>query len=636
MPTAAQIGAPLRRVDGELKVTGRARYAGEHSVEGLLYGYVLSSAIAKGRIVSIDASRALAVPGVVEVLTHDNRPHIAWFDRSYEDDATSPGSPFRPLYDDRIHYDAQPIALVVADSFEIARYAVTLVDVEYERAAHNTNFDTALSEKFMPWNKRSVFTPPKSRGDAPAAYQAAAVRIGGNYRIAPEHHNPMEMHASTVIWEGDGKITVYDKTQGPQNVQSYLKNVFGLPAKDVRVRNPFVGGAFGSGLRPEYQVFLAVMAAKKLERSVRVTLTRQQMFTHVYRPECLESVSLASDKGGKLTAIIADATTSTSRNENYMETTVNWGGTAYACENAKLDYNIAPLDTHTPGDMRAPGAATGMTLFEIAMDELAYAADVDPLELRIRNYAEQDAMNQAPYTSKALMAAYREGAERFGWHKRTHEPRSMKEGKELVGWGVATGIWEALMVPASAKAKLGANGALEVSSAASDIGTGTYTIMAQIAADTLGLPIERITARLGDLDLPSAPLEGGSWTAASVGAAVQLACRSVAETLFKQAAEMKDRPLGDATLDQVEFSNGFVRVRREPSRAVSYEEIIRASGMQAIEAEETARPATLSKVTKSRNTHSAVFAEVKVDSELGVVRVTRVVSAVAAGRIRTP
>jgi xanthine dehydrogenase YagR molybdenum-binding subunit len=444
----------------------------------------------------------------------------------------------------------------------------------------------------------------------------------------------MEMHATTVVWQGDGRITVYDKNQGSQNVRDYIAGVFGFRAKNVRVLNPFVGGAFGSGLRPQYQVYLAVLAAKKLKRSVRVGMTRQQMFTHVHRPECLQAVWLASTRDGRLTGIMNSATTATSRYENHTETVVEWGARAYACENAALDYAVAPVDIPTPGDMRAPGAATGMNLFEIAMDELAYAANVDPLELRIVNYSDSDAMHGTPYTSKALMSAYREGAARFGWERRSQAPRSMKDGTELVGWGVATGIWEALMMEATASAALGANGHLEVASATSDIGPGTYTMMTQVAAATLGLPVEQITVRLGDSDLPKAPVEGGSFTAASVGAAVQLACRSVGKKLFSAARRIKGKPLGDATIDDVEFIDGAIRVRGDPSRAVSFGEIMRATGKPSIEAKETAKPDDDG--SKARNCHSAVFAEVKVDAELGVARVTRIVYAVAAGRIINP
>ena len=632
-PAKIGIGKAINRVDGPAKVTGAAHYAAEHPVPGLLYGVVVSSGIAKGRIAKIDETAARAVAGVVEILTHANRPHVAVLDRSWQDEAGPPGSPFRPLYDDRILYSGQPVALVLAETFEAARYAASLVDVSCEIETHNTNFELALNERFLPRKPRGTYQAVKPRGDAAAALKAAPVRISGTYHLAMEHHNPMEMHATTVVWEGDGKLTVYDKTQGPQNVQNYLAHALGFKLRNVRVLNPFVGGAFGSGLRPQYQAFLAALAAKKCRRSVRVVLTRQQMFTHVHRPQAELHVALGADRGGRLTAMTVSGTTSTSRFENNMENIIAWPFINYVCENVAAEYAIAPIDTYTSGDMRAPGAATGMTLFEIAMDELAYAAGVDPLELRLVNYAETDQLNQAPFSSKALREAFARGAAAFGWSKRSPEPRSMKEGKELVGWGVASGIWEALFNEHAVSARLSANGHLEVSCATSDIGTGTYTVMAMIAAETLGLPLAQISAKLGDSSLPKAPIEGGSWAAASVGASVRLACEDVARQLLKAAAKAPGRPLGKATLDDVSFADGRIVLNSDPSAGISFSDAMRAAGLPLIEAEATA---TEPKSKKSKHTHSAVFAEVKVDEELGVVRVTRIVSAVAAGRIINP
>ena len=639
MTAPVHIGDPINRVDGLVKVTGAARYAAEQPVPGLLYGWVVSSAIAKGRIAAVREVEARAVPGVVEVITHDNRPHVAWLDMSYDDEVAVPGSPFRPLYDDRIMFSGQPLALVIGETLEAARAGAALLHIDYEREEHNTDLEVALAEKFEPKKKRSNFQMPKPRGDAKRALAAAAITHTATYHLPSHHHNPMEMHATTVVWEGGGKITVHDKTQGAQNVQKYLASIFGFAKKDVRVLNPYVGGGFGSGLRPQYQVYLATLAAKMLERSVRVVLTRQQMFSHVHRPEATQTISLGTDAAGRLQAIVNDATTVTSRFENYMEVVCNWGLMNYACANAAGEYTLAAIDTYTPGDMRAPGAATGMTLFELAIDEMAYAAKLDPLEFRRLNYSAKDAMNDKPYTSKALHLAYDEGAAAFGWAERSPAPRSMRDGSELVGWGVATGMWEALFMKTAARARLFADGSLEVASATADIGTGTYTVMTQVASETLGIGADRITARLGDSDLPAAPVEGGSWGAASTGAAVQLACKALTEKLFKQAAKMEGKPLGDAGFEGVELREGRMQVAADPARSVALAEIVRASGEPMLEAEETAKPGVadmLSMATKSRATHSAIFAEVKVDEELGVVRVTRIVIAVAAGRIINP
>jgi len=633
------IGSATSRIDGIAKVTGQARYAAEHAVADLLHGVIVSSTIAKGRIRRLDDVAAKAVPGVIEVITHRNRPHIAWFSKSYHDDVAPPGSPFRALYDDRIYFSAQPIALVVAETFEAARYAASLIHIQYDVEEFNTSFASAQAERFMPGRKRSGYIPHKSRGDAIKALGESPVKISGEYHLPTHHHNPMEMHAATVAWNGDGSITVYDKTQGPQNVQRYLTGIFGFSAEQVRVLNPYVGGAFGSGLRPQYHVYLATLAAKMLERSVRVVMTRQQMFSHVHRPEAVQTIALGAQKDGKLQAISQQATTATSRFENYMETVVNWGMMNYACPNAEADYAIAPVDTYTPSDMRAPGAATGMTLFEIAMDELAYACGMDPLELRLVNYSDKDAMHDTEFTSKALREAYMAGAETFGWNRRPKQPRTMREGQELIGWGVATGMWDAMFSQTSASAKLSRDGRLEISSATSDIGTGTYTVMAQVAADTLGVPLDHIDVQLGDSSLPTAPVEGGSWAAASTGAAVHLAVESLAAKLVDLANNLDVKPLSSLERDDAVFENGELRSKKDPSVQIAIGELLNRAGLDEIKVEETAKPGwrdLWSQMRKSRNTHSAIFAEVKVDEELSVVRVTRIVIAVAAGRIINP
>lgn len=635
------IGSPLSRVDGKLKVTGGARYAAEHPVAGLLYGVVVSSAIARGRITKLHLDAARGAPGVVEIVSHLNRPHIAWFDSAYQDEVAPPGSPFRAFYDDRILFSGQPIALVVAGTFEDARHAAGLVQAEYAIEPHETDF--TRSPEFQPKKTRSNFVKPRDRGDAARAYAAAPKRVDVSYHLATEHHNPMEMHASTVQWHEDGSITVYDKTQGSQNVQAYLVGIFGFSKKDVRVRNPFVGGGFGSGLRPQYQVYLATMAARMLKRSVRVVLTRQQMFTFTHRSECNHDIRLGANDDGALQSLYSKAVTPTSRFENYMESIATWGGQMYACDNAEMDWALTAVDTYTPGDMRAPGAATGVTLFEMALDELSYEVGIDPLALRLKNYTDKDAMAGIPYTSKALREAYREGADAFGWDRRSAAPRSMRDGNELVGWGMATGMWDAMFMKTAVRARLTANGHLEVATASSDIGTGTYTVMTQVAAGALGLPVEQVSALLGDSDLPASPIEGGSWTAASVGAAVQVACEAVRVKLAKAAGKVDGNPLGGAGVDDLRFEKGRMILAADPSRSVGYGEAMSAAGLSEIKVEEGVSPTPLEKLgelagikQKARNTHSAVFAEVKVDEELGVVRVTRVVCAVAAGRIVNP
>jgi xanthine dehydrogenase YagR molybdenum-binding subunit len=460
------------------------------------------------------------------------------------------------------------------------------------------------------------------------------VRMQAEYGMAIEHHNPMEPFAATAVWESDDHITVYDKTQGPLNCCNYVAGVFELPRKQVRVLSPYVGGGFGSGLRPNYELPLAVMAARALKRSVRVTLTRQQMFTIGYRAANVHSMALASDRDGRLASFRHEATSMTSQFEDFQRDFVNWSSRLYRCANAELRQKLVKLDVNTPCDMRAPGGAEGAYAIECAMDELAYAANVDPLELRLINYSDKDQIADRPYSSKRLRECYSQAAERFGWSKRSAQPRSMRDGNELVGWGMATGIWEAMQMEASARAVLTANGAVEVASATADIGPGTYTMMAQIAAELLGVPLENVTAKLGDSDLPNAPVEGGSFTTSSVGSAIHGACRAVQKELLRLAQKLNDSPLAGAKLDEVVLADGKIRHKDDAGRAVLIADAMRAGKVERIEKEASAGPNEKSKY--SHVTHSAVFAEVKIDEELGVIRVTRVVNAVAAGRILNP
>ena len=629
------IGKSESRVDGKLKVTGAAKYAAEFNVPDLLYGYVVSSEIAKGKITEFDLSRAENLEGVIKVFTFENRPRTAWFDYKYKDQIAPPGSPFRPLYDGEILHNQQPIALVVAEDFETARFAASLVGVEYEVEPHETSLNENREEAYQP-ELRSNTPKPAVRGNAQEAFENSAVRHEAEYTQPIETHNPMEMFASTVEYGADGKLTIYDKTQGALNVQNYVSSVFGLSKDDVHILSPFVGGAFGSGLRPNYQVFLAVMAALDLQRSVRVTLTRSQMFSIGHRPTAIQNISLGAHTDGTLESLMHDALEETSPYEDYNENTVNWSGVLYNCANVKLGYKVAQLNFPTPCDMRAPGAATGVPALETAMDELSYKLKIDPLELRLKNYAYDDQNTNKPFSSKELKACYEQAAEKFGWSNRSVEPRSMRDENYLIGWGMATGIWEAIQSKASAKAKLSADGKLTVASATADIGTGTYTVMTQIAAETLGLPLEDVTFNLGDSDLPNSPVEGGSWTVASVGSAVKKVCEAVKKEVFKLTRKMKDSPFADVEYTDVNFENGQIKSKNDSTKSVSIFEAMRREKIKSLEEELSSAPDKAEQSKYTMNTHSAIFAEVKVDEDLGTIHVSRVVSAIAGGRIINP
>jgi xanthine dehydrogenase YagR molybdenum-binding subunit len=629
------IGTATSRIDGVAKVTGAARYAAEFTAPGLAHASVVCATIARGRIARIATDAAARVAGVLAVMTHENRPDLPDNEQAWKDEVAPDGVPFRPLYDAKVWFDGQPIALVIAETSEVARFAASLVEVEYVTEPHVTDVSQvrdAASAIRAPTNPfEALFVPPKPRGRPDQALAAAVVRHAGEYSVPIEHHNPMELFATTVIVEPDGKLTVYDKTQGVQNVQRFLCSVFAAKPEEIRVMSPFMGGGFGVALRPTYQVVLAVLAARALKRSVRVVLTRAQMFALGYRPSMIQHIALGANGDGTLEAITHDAITVTSRYEDYWRQETGWSGLLYKSANARYAHRLARLDLPTSCDMRAPSAASAVYALECAMDELAVKLELDPLELRLRCYSERDQHDDRPYSSKALRECYRQGAAAFGWDKRIPAPRAMRDGSDLVGWGMATGVWEALCVPITVRIALTVNGHAEVACATSDIGTGTYTIMAQVAADMLGLPLESISIKLGDSTLPQSPVEGGSWIAASVSNGIVTTADAVRDELLRLAQRIPGSPLADATPGDVVLADGKLASRRDAARAVSIADAMRAGGLDRIVHEKTNTPAT--NHARASNTHSAIFAEVKVDEQLGVVRVTRVVSAVAAGRI---
>ncbi len=633
------LGKPTSRVDGPAKVTGEAKYAAEFNVPNLLYGYIVSSGVARGTIKSINAAEVEKVSGVVKVFTHENAPKTAHLDRHHRDQiASNGGSPFRPLYQAELQYSFQPIALVVADSFEVARYAASLVKVEYELAPHETDLRANVGKAHKPTDTRTgyVSAPKKPRGAPDEAYAAAEHKVEAEYHQPVEFHMPMENYASTVVHGEDGKLTIYQKTQGVQNCQEYVCNVFGLSSKDVQVISPYMGGGFGSGLRPTYDIYLSVLAATALKRSVRVSMTRQQMFSFSHRPEAIQSFKLAANADGMLDAVTHTAIEETSQNEEYLETVVNWSGLLYNCPNVMLDHKLVNLDVASPADMRAPGAVTGIYAFECAVDELAYKVKMDPLEFRKKNYAEKDQNEGKIFSSKELHEAYRLASEKFGWKDRPLEPRSMKKGSDLIGWGVATGSWEASQGKAAAKLVFTPDGKLVVSSATSDIGTGTYTVMTMIAAEYSGVAIEDVTFKLGDSSMVYSPVEGGSWTVSSVGSAVKTVCEELRDRLFKLAGKVEGSPLGEAKIEDLTFADGAMHITGNPVKNVTYAEALKAGKLDRLELDTTELPQLAKQATHALYSHSAVFVEVSVDEDLGTIHVNRVVSAIAGGRILNP
>jgi xanthine dehydrogenase YagR molybdenum-binding subunit len=631
---ARYIGKEINRVDGVAKVTGRAKYAAEFRAPNLAYGFIVLGTIAKGTIKSMDTREAEAAAGVIRVFTHLNAPKLgpkASHEQSPPRATEEQDKSFRALQSDRIYFNMQPVALVVAETYEQARYAARLVKVSYNAEKHTTDTEAVRDGGRFP----SQGPPPKPRGNPEAAMKIAPVKVEAEYRIPIEHHNAMEPHAAVAVWQGD-RLTMFDKSQEVYNVRKHLASSFNIPEANVQVISPYVGGAFGSSLRPNYYPALTAMAALELKRPVKVVYTRTQMFTgHGHRPYTIQKVALGAEQNGKLTAMVHEVVHNTSTFEEFSDNTTGFTRQVYACPNLYAPLKIANTDLNTPTWMRAPGAVSGMFALESAMDELAYALKIDPLELRLINYAERDPESGKPFSSKALRECYRLGAEKFGWKDRKFEPRSMRDGRLLVGWGTATGIWGAFQMPATARITFKANGTAHVASATSDIGPGTYTVITMIAAEYLGLKPEQVEFELGDSNFPRAPAQGGSWTTASVGSAVHGAALAVTARLLQLANQEANSPLKGAAAADVEMLDGRLQLKNDTARFVNTAEVMKRNGLGEITETFESKPSQ-----ERRNyatlAHGAQFIEVKVDPDIGQVRVTRAIEVTACGRIINP
>jgi xanthine dehydrogenase YagR molybdenum-binding subunit len=624
---AKYIGKEISRVDGVAKVTGQAKYAAEFQVKNLAYGFLVTSTVPRGRIVKIDSSEAEKQPGVIRVLTHLNTPKIAVADAKPHDPLVPDnGMPFHALADDRIYFNHQPIALVLAESYEQARFASRLVKVTYEPEKHLTTIKKEDGSKAY---HADTHAP---RGDAAKAFQNAKVKLEAEYTIPIHHHNPMELQSSIALWEGD-KVILFEKTQSVMPVRNYVAAALGLPVENVLVISPFVGGAFGNGLRPNQTPTLSAVAAREIKRPVKIVFTRQQMVTtNGYRPDTWQKISLGADEKGKLEAMIHEIVTSTSSFEDYTENSVLPTRALYACPNLTLDYKVAKTDLSTPQSMRAPGAVSKMFALECALDELAHKLKIDPVELRLVNYAEKHPDTGKPWSSKELRECYRVAAEKFGWAKRNPEPRSMRDGRLLVGWGMATAYWGAYQVPASVSIALKADGNVLVQSSASDIGPGTYTVITMIVAEYLGIAMEKVKFELGQSNFPVAPHQGGSWTTASVGSAAIGAARAVQKKLGELLGKISQSPFNNVPLDRLVFENGAISIKDNPAEKIGFGEILKRSNLPAIVELFEAKPSP-ERDKYALGTHGAQFVEIKIDEEIGRIRVTRITEATACGRV---
>jgi xanthine dehydrogenase YagR molybdenum-binding subunit len=618
------IGPGVDRVDGPLKVTGSAPYSSDFGYPDMAHAVLVRATVAAGRIRGIEATAAESAPGVLAVITHRNAPRLG----------RGPDTPYwrqppPPLQDDRIVHYGQYVGVVVAETAQQANAAARLIEFDYESAEPLLDLNDPRAEVLAnPWGMDA------HRGDVAAGLASAAAAVDATYITPDETNNPMGLFATVAFWDGDS-LTVHDSTQWPYSVRATVAATFGVPESGVRVLAPFVGGGFGAGLRVWPHVVLTVLAARTTGRPVKLVLTRPEMFTGVgHRTRTVQHIRLGADRSGQLTALEHEAKSSIAVEDDNYEPVAADSATAYACPNVDTRDLQARLNIPPPTSMRAPGEAQGNFALESALDELAYAVGVDPLELRLRNYAEDEQQLGLPWSSKALRACFEQGAERFGWSARNPRPGVMRDGNWLVGYGIAGVSFFWFQPPCQARASVRRDGTAFVRSAATDIGTGTYTVMTQLSAELLGLRLEQVEFRLGDTDLPMSPMEGGSSLTAALGTAVQAACRGVIQAFLDAAADDSGSPLRGCRLEDVTVADGRIHRINEPARGEAYSEILARHGLYELTADgDSAPPKPEDAGMAPAGAFAARFVEVRVDPDLGLVRVARVVSAIDGGRI---
>ncbi|WP_394836303.1 xanthine dehydrogenase family protein molybdopterin-binding subunit [Pendulispora rubella] len=617
------LGLGLDRLDGRLKVTGRADYPAETAVANVAHAYLVTSPITTGRIASLDVREAERAPGVLAVVSHLNPPVLPGVNAP----PTGINQALQLFQNDRIIYNDQAVALVVADTHDRARHAASLVAARYEAQPFTVDMIAEAPRAYPPANY------DVRRGDFAAGMAAASVRVEQTYTTPTEHHNPIEPHAAIVIWQGNDHATAYVTTQGIFSVRTRLANLFGIPRENVRVISHYIGGGFGSKGTPWAFTALAAIGARASGRAVKMVLTRQQMFSQVgYRSGTLQTIALGADGTGQLTAISHDVLCSSSRTDEFVEPAARQTPLLYACPNMNATYRLARLDVPAPIFARSPGESVGTFALESAMDELAYALAMDPIELRLKNYAERNPQDNRPWSSKSLRECYAQGAARFGWSGRSAAPRSMRDGRLLVGWGMATATHAAEQSASSAIVRVRADGSALVQAGSQDIGTGTYTVMTQLAADMLTLPFDHVRFELGDTVLPETPTSSISRTVSSVGSAVKMAALAVRTRLAETAVADPRSPLYGLAVSAIDAADGALYATANPAQRDPFADIVTRSGASEI----VAQVANAVKADRARyacHAFGAQFAEVKVDEALGTVRVTRLVAAFAAGKI---
>lgn len=643
---ATALGSRLSRAEGPLKVAGKARYAVEQTLENMAYGVTVQSTRPAGRVLNIDTSAAKAVPGVIDVYTFQNTLKIN--KPTVYSKGGGATEEFTPIQDDVVRFNGMHIALVVGETFEAATEAASLLQVDYEDG-------DAIVDINDPKAKPVLIEPMGATwGDATAGLTSADVKVDVTYTTAREYNVPMEPHATIASWE-NGKITVWEPSQWVGGARSVVAEFLGIDIENVRVISPYVGGGFGSKIGAHPHVGLACAASRQLNRPVKVSLTRPQTFTGLGgRPATRQTLSIGASKDGKITSIVHESWNETAIDEVHVEACNNVTKIMYATPNFSSRLNVVPVNTVQPGWKRGPGENPSAYALESAIDELSYALNMDPVTLRLANWAEVDPSNGMPWTTRQLREAYAAGAEAIGWWKRNPVPRSMREGRELIGYGMAAGSYPMIRTASEAKIVLHADGRVEVLSAATDMGTGTYTILAQTAADYLGVPVETVTVRLGDTSLPRSALAGGSQQANNLTGALVKAAENARAALLELAASDPKSPLQASKIADLIFENGTIRPTRRPAGGISIAELLKAVGRDRLEIEgNTFAPGATEDMKNAADrsfaqlkgaveggvsAHSwcAQFVEVRVDEDFGTIRVKRMVSAFCCGRIFNP
>jgi xanthine dehydrogenase YagR molybdenum-binding subunit len=628
----SNIGQPLTRRDGVLKVKGEARYAADNHPSGMLYAVLAVSSIARGRVTHLDVAAAKSHPGVVDVMTPVHKPPLA-----EDPDAKLHPFMFRMelLQNELVRYSNQPIAVVIAETLEAATEGAALLTPQYETQSARVGLDA--DESFVP-SAVGVGNPAViQRGDVEAGLAKASKHIDAIYETPAQYHNPMEPHAIVAAWDGD-TLSIDTPSQGMAMAQGRIAGLFGISPEKIYIRSPFLGGGFGSkGLVSGPQI-LGIMAARLVGKPVKLVLRREQMYGPVgHRAPTRQRIRIGADGEGSLTAIDHRAKTVSSSFDDFFEPAADASHTLYASPAIATSHEAVRVDTGTPLFMRAPGEATGSIALESAIDEAAWACQIEPLAFRIKNYAEVEPISGKPFSSKALRECYAQGAERFGWSGRPLAPRQMRdEAGFLIGWGMGTATFPALMFQAQARAVIRSDGSGVMETGAHDMGQGAWTAFAQIAADSLGLDLDHMEFKSGTSDLPDAGIAGGSAHTATAGIAIHNAGADVIAKLAELATNNERSPLFGAGNAGVIARDGRLFRRDDEDRSESYADILTRAGLREIEGRGSGAPDPAAQTTYAMHAHGAVFAEVKVDPDLGQIRVTRMVGAFAAGRIINP